>query len=253
MPRGRRKAVENEVKIEEAKIEAVAEEKAVTEELAHQEATEATEDVREAVKESEIKKDEKDVEIENLKAQLEQLKEMIQTQNNQQPQQVYVMADNSEKVWFLWMADVSNENQILIGENGQYGRINGPVGTFYVPKNDLSRVMDAAMRHFLELRWMIVVDGLTEEEREALGVNYKEGELLDEKAFRKITTLGKELLDIFPALCDSHKEMVASRYHEDYANGRPIDRNMVVALNAIYPCEGFKDIIADMNNKDAQA
>lgn len=212
-----------------------------------------TEEVVEEVKKPRtVKKtvDKKDEEIENLKAQVEQLKQLV-AQQNAQPQQIVVTTDNSERVWFLWIADVADDNQILIGDSGQYGRIIGKTGTFYVPKNDLSRVLDSAVRYYLEMRWMIVISGLTDEEREALGVNYREGEILDEKAFRRITEMGDDLLEIYPALCDSHKDMVASRYHEDYMNHKPIDRNMVVRLNKIYPSPAFKDILEDMNEKEA--
>ena len=191
--------------------------------------------------------DQRDIEIEGLKAQIEQLKQLIATQAAQPPQQIVVSTDNSERVWFLWMADVADDNVTLIGEHGEYGRIVGKVGTFYVPKNDLSRILDTANRYYIEQRWMIVVDGLTEEEREALGVNYKEGELLDRKAFMKITELGDTLLEIFPALCTSHKDMVASRFHEAYESGKKLNRQQIIELNRIYNNPAFVDIIERMN------
>ena len=231
--------------------------KTVTTEEVKTEELKAVEEVNEEVREEAkkprtVKKtvDKKDEEIQDLKAQIEQLKQLV-AQQSAMPQQIVVTADNSERVWFLWIADVADDNQILIGDSGQYGRIIGKTGTFYVPKNDLSRVLDSAVRYYLEMRWMIVISGLSDEEREALGVNYREGELLDEKAFRRITEMGEELLEIYPALCDSHKDMVASRYHEDYMNHKPIDRNMVVKLNKIYPSVAFKDILEDMNEKEA--
>lgn len=214
------------------------------------------EEVKEPVEKKVIKiekeTDKRDIEIENLKAQLKQMQEQL-AQASAHPQQIVVTTDNSERVWFLWLADVAEDNQILIGENGQFGRIVGKSGTFYVPKNDISRVMDSAIRYYLANRWLIITSGLTEEEREALGVNYKEGEILDEKAFRRMTEMGRDLLEIFPTLCDSHKEMVASRYHEDYMNNKKVDRNMVVELNRIYPSVAFKDILEDMNFKEANS
>lgn len=189
----------------------------------------------------------RDEEIADLKAQIEQLKQLVATQSTQQPQQIVVSADSSERVWFLWMADVADDNVTLIGEHGEYGRIVGKVGTFYVPKNDLSRILDTANRYYIEQRWMIVVDGLTDEEREALGVDYKEGELLDRKAFAKITELGDTLLEIFPALCKSHKDMVASRFHEAYESGKKLNRNQIIELNKMYNSPAFVDIIERMN------
>ena len=193
--------------------------------------------------------DQKEIEIENLKAQIEQLKQLVQAQP--QPQQIVVSTDNGERVWFLWMADVADDNVTLIGEHGEYGRIVGKTGSFYVPKNDLSRVLDTANRYYLQNRWMIVVSGLDDDEREALGVLYKEGELLDQKAFMKITELDHDtLFEIFPALCDSHKEMVASRYHEAYEEGKKIDRKTVLELKKIYPSPAFTDIIERMNEEE---
>lgn len=189
----------------------------------------------------------RDEEIADLKAQIEQLQQLVATQSTQQPQQIVVSADSSERVWFLWMADVADDNVTLIGEHGEYGRIVGKVGTFYVPKNDLSRILDTANRYYIEQRWMIVVDGLTDEEREALGVDYKEGELLDRKAFAKITELGDTLLEIFPALCESHKDMVASRFHEAYESGKKLNRNQIIELNKMYNSPAFVDIIERMN------
>lgn len=189
----------------------------------------------------------RDEEIAALKAQIEQLKQLVATQSTQQPQQIVVSADSSERVWFLWMADVADDNVTLIGEHGEYGRIVGKVGTFYVPKNDLSRILDTANRYYIEQRWMIVVDGLTDEEREALGVDYKEGELLDRKAFAKITELGDTLLEIFPALCEPHKDMVASRFHEAYESGKKLNRNQIIELNKMYNSPAFVDIIERMN------
>lgn len=195
-------------------------------------------------------REKRDEEIEALKAQIEQLKQLMAEQAAQPPQQIVVNTDNSERVWFLWMADVADDNVTLIGEHGEYGRIVGKIGTFYVPKNDLSRILDTANRFFLEQRWMIVVSGLTDEEREALGVNYKEGELLDRKAFMKITELGDTLLEIFPALCTSHKDMVASRFHEAYESGKKLYRPLIVELNKIYNSPAFVDIIERMNAEE---
>ncbi len=238
------KTVEETKSVEEVKTEA--EEKPKTQRKPR------TKTVKEENVVEPVKEDARDIEIDNLKAQIEQLKQLMAQQSGV-PQQIVVTADNSERVWFLWMADVANDNQILIGESGQYGRIVGKTGTFYVPKNDLSRVLDSSMRHYLEQRWMIVVSGLTAEEREALGVNYREGELLDETAFRKIADMGEELLAIYSELCESHQDMVASIYHEAYENGKRIDRNMVVNLNKIHPNVAFKDILDDMNFKEASA
>ena len=171
------------------------------------------------------------------------------------PQIIQINAD-SEKVQFLWQAEVANENVYEIGPNGMYGRIVGKTGGFYVPKADLSRVMDAMFRLMLKKRWIIAVDGLTAEEREAYGVDYREGELLDKQAFAKMVNLREKMLDIYPRLCEGHREMVAKRYHEAFAEGNVnVTREIVVELNRMSKELGggegdFKDIIEAMNERD---
>lgn len=198
--------------------------------------------------------DEKDSEIEALKRQLADMKALLETANR--PQIVQIGGD-TEKVNFLWQAEVADDNVVVFGDGGMYGRIVGKTGTFSVPKSDLSRLLDGMNRFFLDKRWLIVLDGLTEDEREMLGVAYSEGEVLDRRAFAKMVELGAEILEIYPRLCDSHKEMVAKRYHEAYMNGDPhVTREIVVELSRLAKSAGrgedFKDIIENMNAKDIE-
>ena len=171
------------------------------------------------------------------------------------PQIVQVTAD-TERVQFLFQAEVSPDNIYEIGPNGMYGRIVGKTGTFSVPKSDLSRVMDSMFRLLLQKRWIIAVDGLTQEERDAYGVSYREGELLDREGFRRMVELGKGMLDLYPRLCEGHREMVAKRYHEEYLSKSPhVTRELVVELNRLSKQLGskdgdFADIIEAMNRAD---
>ena len=171
------------------------------------------------------------------------------------PQIIQVSAD-VERVQFLWMGEVADDNQMIFGEGGMYGKIIGKTGTFTVPKSDLSRILDGLNKYFLDKRWLIIVDGLNEEEREALGVNYKEGELLDKRAFAKMIDLGDELLEIYPKLCDGHKEMVAKRYYEAWKAKNPnITRDRTRKLNALCKESGnvnnsFAIVLQEMNESD---
>lgn len=170
--------------------------------------------------------------------------------------QIVQVSPNEEMVQFLFMAEVANENVFEVGPDGMYSKIVGKTGTFYVPKRDLSRVMDAKFRLLMEKRWIIVVDGLSEQEREALGVNYREGELLDNAAFLRMVNLGKDVLKIYPRLCKGHREMVAKRYHEAYvAKNQNVTRDIVTELNNLSKKLGsergdFVDIIEAMNEAD---
>lgn len=171
------------------------------------------------------------------------------------PKVIQVAAD-TEKVHFLWQAPVADDNVVLFGEGGMYGKITGKTGSFLVPKGELSRILDSMTRLFLEKRWLIVLDGLNEEEREALGVNYKPGEVLDKRAFRSMVDIGDEILDIFPKLCDSHKDMVGQRFYEAWTAGNPaVKRETVVALlrqskESGHEVKAFSAIIEEMNERD---
>lgn len=141
---------------------------------------------------------------------------------------------DTERVQFLYMAEVADDNYQDFGPNGMYGSITGKTGAFSVPKAEMSRVMDSMFRFMLERRWIIVVSGLTDEEREAYGVDYKDGEVLDRQAFTRMVELGDQMLEIFPNLCAGHREMVAKRYYEAYVTGNPaVTRERVVELNKI--------------------
>ena len=208
--------------------------------------------------------DKRDLEIEELKKQLAEqqkmfadMQEMLK-QAQSAPQVVQVAPQETEKIHCLFEAEVADDNIFSIGENGRYGRIIGKTGSFFVPKNELSSVMDSAFRSMLENRWIIIVSGLTAEEREAFGVDYKEGEYLDKKAFAKMVDMGEEILDIYPKLCKGHQEMVAKRYYEAYLKRNPkVTREIVVELNKLSKQAGsekgdFTGIIELMNEADTK-
>lgn len=220
------------------------------------EETEATETVE--VKEQKVETvDKRDLEIEELKKQVAAMQEMLKKAQSA-PQVVQVAPQEAEKVHCLFEAEVADDNIFSLGENGRYGRIIGKTGSFFIPKNELSSVMDAQFRSMLENRWIIIVSGLTDEEREAFGVDYKEGEYLDKKAFAKMVDMGEEILEIYPNLCKGHQEMVAKRYYEAYLNGNPkVTRDIVVELNKLSKKAGsdkgdFTGIIELMNEADTK-
>ena len=196
--------------------------------------------------------------MEALKAQNEMLQRQMEEMQRQlvalqKPQVIQVAAD-TERVFFLWQADVADYNLVTFGPGGMYGSITGKTGTFSVPKNELSRILNDKTRRYIEKRWLIVVDGLTDEERESLGVDYKDGEILDRKVFSKMVELSKdEICAIFPRLCDSHKEMVGRRYYEEYQKrNEAVTREKVIALRNLaretgLEIKAFKQILLEMN------
>lgn len=196
---------------------------------------------------------------EENKKQAEQMDALLKKMETMSQPTIIQMAPNEERVHFLWQAEVAPENIKTFGPNGMYGRIVGKTGSFYVPKSDLSRIMDEENRHFLDKRWLIVVNGLDEEERKAWGVEYKEGEILDKGAFAELVEMGDELLDLFPALCHSHKVIVAQRYRQAYLSNDPnVTRERVTKLKDLARAAGmdpnpFVSIIEMMNEHDKEA
>ena len=191
-----------------------------------------------------------------LQRQMEELQRQILAM--QKPQVIQVAAD-TERVHFLWQADVADYNLVTFGPGGMYGSITGKTGTFSVPKNELSRILDDRTRRMIAKRWLIIVDGLTDDERESLGVDYKEGELLDRKTFAKMVNLSKEeICAIFPKLCESHKEMVGRRFYEEWQNrNENVTREKVIALRNLTRDEGldiqaFQQILMEMNASEEE-
>lgn len=225
------------------------------EKKARAEARKAAKEAKEAeAKETVVK--ENNGEIDALKAQNEALQKQLQQlmeqmQNLQKPQVIQVSAD-VKKVHLLWQAEVADDNVVMFGDGGRYGTVKGKRGEFYMPKTDFSTIMDERVRYYLEKRWLIVLDGLEDDEREAYGVDYKDGEYLDKKAFQKLIEIGAEILNIYPNLCEGNKRMVAQRYADAYQNGKHIDRAVVEKLNEMSktpqnPRGDFIQIVEAMN------
>ena len=216
-----------------------------------------SEQTEEAAKEDqeEPQEDEKDRRIQSLEEQVERLMEKLN--GVQQPQVIQVAAD-TEKVTLRFQSECAQDNVATFGPGGLYGQITGQTGTLMVPKNEWSRFMTDQVRYLLKTRQLIVLSGMDEDERELYGVNYKEGELLDRKAFQKILDMGQDLVDIFPGLCRSHQEMVAKRFTEAFNNGdaRAMDRDLLVKLNEITKEGGqkgmFTKLISMLNKQDEE-
>ena len=201
--------------------------------------------------------------VELLKEQNEMLqKQMEELQKQllalQRPQVIQVTAD-TERVHFLWQAEVADYNLVTFGPGGMYGSITGKTGTFSVPKNELSRILDDKNRRFLANRWLIILDGLDDEEKASLGVDYKEGEILGRNAFMHLVDMPKEeICEVYRQLCPSHKEMVGQRFYDAWQNGnQSVTREKVIALRNITRDEGldikaFQQILQDMNASEEE-
>lgn len=150
--------------------------------------------------------------------------------------QVIQVSQGDQKVLIRFQAEVADDNVAVFGAGGYYGQITGKSGMLTVPKSEFtSRFLDENARWMLKNRWLVVLDGLDEQERELYGINYHEGEVLDERAFAKMLDMSEtEMLNIYPKLCVPYREMVARRFVTGYQNGDhrvKERRNLVKQLN----------------------
>lgn len=163
-------------------------------------------------------------------------------QAEKQPNVVKVSTD-APMVKLRFQCECSPVNVIRFGVNGKFGSITGKTGILTIPKEAfLGEFRDALAQKLLATRELLVIDGLTEDEREMYGVSYKKGEYMDEKAFAKMVDMGDEILDIYPDLNPTYKAMVAKRFAEEYErHPKKIARDLVVKLNNMSK-KGTKDL-----------
>ncbi len=163
-------------------------------------------------------------------------------------------AKEKERVTFRWQAPVAKDNVLEIGPGGRFATITGPEQTFSVPKEEMSVILTGQIRHLLDLRWLIVLSGLDEYEMEAIGCNYKPGEVLTKQAFHRLVDLGEEIVPIYAQLCEGNREIVAKVLYEEWKKNRgKIRRDIVNELRKLDPEQGaFRKIIEEMNEREAK-
>lgn len=155
---------------------------------------------------------------------------------NTKPNVVQVSTEK-QLVKMLFIDDCSDDNVLGFGANAKFGTITGPIGYINVPKDAwLGEFRDNQQQMLLRERKLIVLDGLTDEERVMHGLDYKQGEVIDEKMFRNLFDHMEELPEIFKKLCPSVRAIVAARLQNGYdANDPRImgNRDIIVKLNKI--------------------
>lgn len=185
-------------------------------------------------------------------------------QAGKEPNVVKVSTD-TPMVKLRFQCECSPVNVIRFGPNGKFGAITGKTGILTIPKEAfLGEFRDNLAQKLLASRELLVIDGLTDEEREMYGVSYKKGEYMDEKAFAKMVDMGNDILEIYPDLNPTYKAMVAKRFAEEYEkHPKKISRSLVVKLNAMSKKEtkdlpkgdprkqgAFHQVIEAMNRAD---
>lgn len=168
--------------------------------------------------------------------------------------QTIVQVSKEEYVTVLLITAVADDTSVSIGE---IGKINRAGNTLDIEKKTFLQCMgNPVVDTLLRKRKLIVVNGLTDEERERFGLLYEEGELLTQKAYFKLLDFTREeIVSIFEKLCEEHKRVVAKMYMTAYfdRNDNRVNLETVRDLNRLSKSvekDGlFKTIIDDIGAK----
>lgn len=170
-------------------------------------------------------------------------------------QVIYQMvAPKDPMVKILYLDSCIPTNQIPIGGGRM---ITGTNKIFSVTLTDFEGTFQTPLiMQLLKARKFIVLDGLTDEQRQQYGVDYAEGEIIKNEGMfdYMLSCPVSQAAEIFSALCPSHREMVAARVHEAYERGdNRLSRERIEALNDISKADfedgrgAFTDILKAMN------
>lgn len=175
-------------------------------------------------------------------------------------QAVYV-TPNEKMVQCIYIDSVIANNEIVIG-NGR--KISGSGRVFSVPLSEFeSTFITPLIAKLIKDRRIIVLDGMTDEQRGLYGCEYAENEVIRREGmfdffFKKDIP---EAAEIFGSLCAAHQELVAARFMDAYMGGGKhplrayVSRARVVALNNIskekHNGEGiFKPLLEELNAEE---
>ena len=136
------------------------------------------------------------------------------------------------KMLYLDSAIENNEipiggGRVIVGSGRRFSvKLSDFEGTFLTP----------LVMKLLKKRKFIVLDGLTQEQREQYGVDYRRGEvLLNESLFEWFFTAPvADVKAVFKDLCFEHRELVSARFLEAFEQGdNRLTRDRIEALNEI--------------------
>ena len=187
--------------------------------------------------------------IAQMQAQIEELTKKLAAATST-PQ--VILAKQEEMVKLTYISNVSDDNVLDLGE---FGNLTGVGWVLEIPRNDFGgKFMTPFVQKLLKKRRLIVLDGLTEEERKRYGVLYNEGEIMDTQMMDKLLDIPVDkLTTIFENLCPEHRQFVATRFITAFEKGdNRISRGKVEPLQAISKTndsEGlFTPILQKMNS-----
>lgn len=165
--------------------------------------------------------------------------------------------EDNKYVTLMYLGAIAARTTVSLGKLGSFNKPGVPRN---VPKElffeNLGRPV---VESLLSQRRLIVLDGLTKEERERYGLDYNESEMLSKNAFFKLLDYGKDdICEIFSRMCAEHKKLIAKIYHTAYfqEHDARVNPDTVKALNVLskdVDKDGmFALILEDMGRKFAE-
>ena len=209
--------------------------------------------IQEEDKQSESKKYSAD-EVQDIVAKA--VAEALAKQSASQPQTVLQVAKD-EYVTIMYIGANASGTVVALPK---WGSITYAGGIIDVPKKEFMQGIGIPVNNaLLRNRKIIVLGGLTKEEKVRFGVDYKEEELLSSEMFFSLLNYSKdEICKIFDRLCEEHKRTVAKLYITAYfeQHDNRVNPETVKALNKLSKSvdkDGlFTPILEDYGKKFAE-
>ena len=160
-------------------------------------------------------------------------------------------------VTLMYLGAIARGTTVSLGKLGVFNKAGVPRN---VPKDlffeNLGRPV---VEHLLSVRRLIVLDGLTADERERYGLDYSPDEILTKNAFFGLLDYSKaDVCNIFEKMCIEHKNLIAKLFYTAYFENHDqrVRADTVKELNAISknddPRGMFTLILEDMGRKFAE-
>lgn len=162
------------------------------------------------------------------------ISEMIAKAIAAQPtvQNFVAVPTKEEMVTLLYMGEVPEGTTVYLGKLGE---MQGRGGTRDIPKKEFFQNITTPVLRRLKDRRLVVLNGLTDDERDRYGVNYTDGELLDVSIYQKLFELDiDKICEIFDKACYRHKKIIVSMIIDAYELNDPrVTQSLVSKLNTI--------------------
>ena len=185
---------------------------------------------------------------------IEKIEKPTETPIIEKPTQTpIIQVEKVEKVVLLFAGEVAKGTTVWLGN--ELGSINGSFNTVEVDKKDFIQKRSLIVDKMLKKRQLIVLSGLTEEEKKRYGLDYKDGEILTTELRDNLLNLPiDKLINVFTNLCLEHKKIVATVFIDEYEQNNPlITQEKVKELNKISKKDVeqglFTPILKDMGKK----